>query len=136
MAALLPIGTLACGAAALLILGAALRETVVVRRLRQRGTRTQGLVVENVRSNDSEGPTWVPVIAFTDLRGYRVEFTPRARGTGMGLATGREVGVVYLPHDPQTARVLMWRHMVGPVVSLFIGGIVFLGFAVWIALTG
>ncbi|MCX4586025.1 DUF3592 domain-containing protein [Streptomyces sp. NBC_01481] len=129
------LAALACGAAALLVLGAALRETVVVRRLRQHGTRTQGVVVDNVRSSDSEGPTWVPVIAFTDLNGHRVEFAPRARGTGLGLATGREVGVVYLPHAPQTARVLMWRHLVGPPVSLFIGGIVFLGFAVWIALT-
>ncbi|MFF4346229.1 DUF3592 domain-containing protein [Streptomyces sp. NPDC001530] len=133
---MLPIGALACGAAALLVLAAALRETVVVRRLRQRGTRTQGVVVDNVRTHDSDGPTWVPVIAFTDRRGYRVEFSPRVRGSGMGLATGREVGVVYLPHDPQTARVLMWRHTAGPVVFMLFGGIVFLGFAVWIALAG
>ncbi|MGW1490508.1 DUF3592 domain-containing protein [Streptomyces sp. NPDC002402] len=130
------LAALACGAAALLVLGAALRETVVVRRLRQHGTRTQGVVVENVRTTDSDGPTWVPVIAFTDLRGYRVEFSPRARGTGMGLATGREVEVVYLPHDPQTARVVMWRHTVGPAVSLLIGGLVFLGFAVGIVVAG
>ncbi|MET8452916.1 DUF3592 domain-containing protein [Streptomyces sp. NPDC005209] len=72
-----------------------------------------GVVVDNVRTHDSDGPTWVPVIAFTEHRGYRVEFSPRARGSGMGLATGREVGVVYLSRDPQTARVLMWRHTTG-----------------------
>ncbi|WP_406306890.1 DUF3592 domain-containing protein [Streptomyces sp. NBC_00885] len=130
------IGTVMCGAAAMLLFAAALREIVVVRRLRQRGTRTQGLVVDNVRTTDSDGPMWVPVIAFTDQRGYRVEFSPRVRGSGMRLATGREVGVVYLPHDPQTARVLMWRHTVGPVVFTFFGAIVFLGAAVWIALAG
>jgi hypothetical protein len=132
----MPIGALLCGGAALLLLWAAVREIVVVRRLRQRGMRTHGLVVDNVRTHDSDGPTWVPVIAFNDQRGYRVEFSPRVRGSGMGLATGREVGVVYLPHDPQTARVLMWRHTTGPVVFLFFGCIVFLGIAVWAALAG
>ncbi|WP_331748656.1 DUF3592 domain-containing protein [Streptomyces chartreusis] len=132
----MPIGALACGAAAILLFAAMLRETVVLRRLRQHGTRTQGLVVDNVRTHDSDGPTWVPVVAFTDQRGYRVEFSPRARGSGMRLATGSEVGVVYLPHDPQTARVLMRRHTTGPVVFLFFGSIVFLAFAVWIALAG
>lgn len=62
---------LVCGAAALLVLGAAvLRETVVIRQLRQRGTHTQGVVVDNVRTTDSGGPMWVPVIAFTDRRRY------------------------------------------------------------------
>lgn len=130
------VGAALCGAAALLLLGVALRDATVVRQLRRRGTRTRGVVVDNVRVTDDSGPMWVPVIAFTDQQGYRVEFSPRIRGTGMGLPTGREVGVVYLAHNPQTARVLMWRHTVGPVVSLLLGGLVFLGVCVWITVTG
>ncbi|MEU6147737.1 hypothetical protein ABZ848_46255 [Streptomyces sp. NPDC047081] len=71
-----------------------MHETVVVRRLRHNGTRAQGLVVDNVRTRQADGPTWVPVIAFTDRLGCRVEFSPRLRGGGLGAATGREVTVV------------------------------------------
>jgi hypothetical protein len=130
------VGIAVCGAVAVLLFGAGLRDAVVVRRLRRHGTRTWGVVVDNVRVNSSDsGPTWAPVVAFADQRGYRVEFTPRMRGSGLGLATGRQVPVVYLAHDPQTARVSMWRHMVGPVVFVLIVGLVFLGCAVLIALT-
>jgi hypothetical protein len=52
-----------CLGAAVLLLVAGLREGVVVRRLRRYGTRTRGPVVDNVRGNDSDGPTWAPVIA-------------------------------------------------------------------------
>lgn len=75
------------------------------------------MVVDNVRVRDSNsGPSWAPIIAIADQHGYRVEFTPSMRGTGMGLPTGREGTVVYLPHDPQTARVFTRRHMPGPVL--------------------
>ncbi|MFF3517443.1 hypothetical protein [Streptomyces sp. NPDC002573] len=53
----------------------------------------------------------------------------------MGLATGREVPVVYQSRHPQTARVRMWRHMAGPVVFLLSGAVVFLGVGVLIVLT-
>lgn len=127
---------LVCGTVSVLLLGVALRDAVLVRRLRRQGIRTRGLVVDNVRTGDrGSGPEWAPVIAFVDQRGYRVEFTPRMRGTGMGLATGREVPVVYLADDPQAARVLMGRHMSGPVLFLFLGGAAFLSVAVFIALS-
>jgi hypothetical protein len=96
---------------------------------------TWGVVVDNVRTSDSDGPKWVPVIAFTDRLGHRVEFSPRVQGSGMGLATGRQVEVVYLAQNPQIARVRMWRHVVGPLVFLVFGGLVFLGAGVLIALT-
>jgi hypothetical protein len=116
-----------CGAVGVLLLWAGQRDAVVVRRLRRHGIRTRGLVVDNVRVNSSEsGPSWVPVIVYADQRGYRVEFSPRMRGTGMGLATGHEVPVVYLPHDPQAARVFTRRHMMGPVLFVLLAGVAFL----------
>lgn len=130
-------GVAVCGAVAVLLLGVGVRDGVLVRRLRRRGIRAWGVVVDNVRVDRSDsGPQWVPVIAFADRHGHRVEFSPRMRGTGMGLATGRQVPVVCLPHDPRTARVLTLRHMAGPVVFVLLAGLVFLGAAVLIALTG
>jgi hypothetical protein len=78
----------------------------------------------------------VPVIAFTDQRGYLIEFSPRIRGSWTRLATGRHVEVAYLPDDPQRARVLMWRHTTGLVMSLLLAGCVSGGFAVWITSAG
>lgn len=91
-------GALLCGLVGTLLLWAGLHDAARVRRLRHHGVRTTGMVVDNVRVRDNNsGPTWAPIIAFADQHGYRVEFTPSMRGSGMGLATGREVTVVYLP---------------------------------------
>lgn len=128
------IGIVLCLLAGVMILSATVRDAVVVRRLRRHGTRTWGIVVDNVRVNDSDGPSWVPVIAFTDRTGHRVEFSPRMRGTGLGLPTGRQVQVVYLTDNPQGARVLMWRHMTGSTVFLAFGAFLFLSAAVLIIL--
>ncbi|WP_405583765.1 DUF3592 domain-containing protein [Streptomyces sp. NBC_01092] len=129
-------GVMLCWAAAVLLLVVAVREGFQVRRLRIEGIRTHGVVVDNVRTSDSDGgPMWVPVIAFTDQSGYRVEFSPKVRGSGMGLATGRQVPVIYFAHNPQNARVLMRRHMQGTVWFALFGGLAFLGAAVWISLS-
>jgi hypothetical protein len=129
-------GAVLCTVAGLGLLVAAVHEGSVVHRLRRHGVHTWGLVVDNVRTTDRNGPKWVPVVAFTDRLGHRVEFSPRAQGAGLGLATGRRVEVVYLAQNPQIARVRMWRHVVGPVVFLTSGAVVFLGFGVLIAVTG
>ncbi|MGW5255712.1 DUF3592 domain-containing protein [Streptomyces sp. NPDC004012] len=123
-----------CGAVALLLLGFAVREAAVVRRLQRVGIRTRGVVVDNTRDDYSDGHNWVPVVAFVDQQGHRVEFSPRMRGTRMGLATGLEVQVVYEGGKPRTARVLMWKHMMGPAVYLLLSGVAFAGAAVLIAL--
>ncbi|SEE00468.1 hypothetical protein SAMN04490357_6597 [Streptomyces misionensis] len=130
------IGVIVCGAVAVLLLAVGARDGALVWRLRRHGIRTWGVVVDNVRVERRDtGPSWAPVIAFADLRGHRVEFTTRMRGGGMGLATGRRVPVVYLAHDPQGARVSMWRHTVGPVVFALLAGLVFAGAAVLVAVT-
>jgi hypothetical protein len=125
-----------CTAAGLVLLGLAVREGSVVRRLRRHGVRTWGVVVDNVRTRDNQGPKWIPVIAFTDRSGHRVEFSPRMQGAGLGLPTGRRVEVVHLAQNPQVAPVRMWRHVVGPLVFLVFGGVVFLGMGIVVALTG
>ncbi|QHC23276.1 DUF3592 domain-containing protein [Streptomyces sp. GS7] len=123
-----------CAAVAVLLFGFAWREAVLVRRLRRDGIPTRGVVVDNTQLAEDDGHIWVPVIAFHDQQGHRVEFSPRMRGTGMGLATGREVPVLYDGRNPQTARVQMWRHTMGPAVSLLLGGMAFLGAGMLIVL--
>ncbi|MGW3209748.1 hypothetical protein [Streptomyces sp. NPDC001135] len=92
-------------------------------------------MVDNVQVDDPDEHEWVPAMAFLDQQGNRAEFSPRMRGTGQGLATGRAVPVVYLGTHPRTARVHMWRHMTGQLVFLSLGGAAFLGAGVLIALT-
>ncbi|ANZ20835.1 hypothetical protein SNOUR_38035 [Streptomyces noursei ATCC 11455] len=77
-----------CGAVALLLLGFAVREVVVVRRLKRAGVRAPGVVVDNTRDDHSDGHNWVPVIALVDQQGHRVEFSSQMRGTGLNLARG------------------------------------------------
>ncbi|MBZ6094039.1 DUF3592 domain-containing protein [Streptomyces olivaceus] len=131
-------GALVCSVVGGLLLWAGLYDAARVRRLRRHGIRTTGRVVDNVRVQEprSSSPSWAPVIAFADQHGYRVEFTPSMRGAGMGLPTGREVDVVYLPHNPQVARVFTRRHMTGPVLFIMAMGLLFLGLGVVIGVTG
>jgi Protein of unknown function (DUF3592) len=112
------------------VVGWGIREVVTSWRLRQRGLIAEGTVVENVRCTDpASGPSWAPVIAFTDNTGNRVEFTPRARGTGLGLSTGRKVEVIYLPEASQDARVNTWQHLLVPGLLAGVLGLVFLAVA-------
>ena len=52
-----------------------------------------------------------------------------------GLDTGTHVPVVHLPERPDTARVFTRAHRMVPLVARPIGGTVFLGTGVLIALT-
>lgn len=123
---------LLCGGVGVSLLGCALSEAVRMRRLRRHGLHTHGTVVDNVRVSSDDGPEWVPVIAFLDHRGHRVEFKPRMRGTGMGLATGVTVPVIYPAYNPQQARVRMWRHMTGPALLMAFAAAAFLSVGVFI----
>lgn len=112
-------------------LGLAWREASLAWRLRRRGLTAQGTVVENVRCTDSPGgPTWAPVIVFTDSAGNQVEFTPSVRGTGLGLSTGRTVEVIYLPETSQDARVNTWQHLLLPTLGTVVAGLALIAFAV------
>jgi hypothetical protein len=112
------------------VAGWGIRETATAWCLRRRGLIAEGTVVENVRCTDPDsGPSWAPVIAFTDNVGNRVEFTPQARGTGLGLSTGRKVEVIYLPEASQDARVNTWQHLLVPGLLAGVLGLVFLAFA-------
>ncbi|MFJ4369032.1 DUF3592 domain-containing protein [Streptomyces chartreusis] len=127
-------GVVVCGAVALLLFGFAVREGLVVRRLQRAGIRAQGLVVDNTRDDWSDGQNLVPVIAFVDQQGHRVRFSPHVRGTGMNLERGLEVQVLYEDGKPHTARVNMRKYMMGSAMWTLLGGAVFAGAGVLLAL--
>ncbi|WP_186831870.1 DUF3592 domain-containing protein [Streptomyces sp. ISID311] len=128
-------GVVVCGAVALFLCGFAVREAVMVRRLKRAGVRSQGLVVTNTRDDWSDGHNLVPVIAFVDQQGGRVEFSPHVRGTGMNLERGLEVQVVYEDGKPHRARVNTRKYMMGSAMSTLLGGVAFAGVGVLFALT-
>ncbi|MBU3865092.1 DUF3592 domain-containing protein [Streptomyces sp. 4503] len=128
-----PGADLLCIAVGLLIYACAVRDIRLVRRLRREGLRTEGLVVANIVDRRDDGATQTPVIRFHDHQGYLVEFKTAIQGVGMGLATGRRVGVVYLPGSSHKARVDMRRQMVGPALGMTLIGSIFFGLGLVIA---
>ncbi|MFF3689528.1 hypothetical protein [Streptomyces sp. NPDC002187] len=59
----------AYAAIAVLPLGFALRDAVVVRRLRRDGIRAEGAVVDNLRVDDADGYAWRPGRAYRSVSG-------------------------------------------------------------------
>ncbi|QPP06055.1 DUF3592 domain-containing protein [Streptomyces bathyalis] len=96
-----------CLTSAVVLSGLFCLEVRSVLRLRREGVRTEGTVVDNVEKTAESRRRWVPVIAFTDTEGYRVEFAPRAR-SGRPLPLGRTVRVIYLRDSPCDARMNSW----------------------------
>ncbi|GAA3102444.1 hypothetical protein GCM10017687_12050 [Streptomyces echinatus] len=79
-------GVVVCGAVALLLLGFGVRESVVVWQLKRAGIRARGVVVDNTTDDWSDGHDLVPVIAFVDQQGHRVQFSPHVMLGGTAFA--------------------------------------------------
>lgn len=108
-----------------------LRNVLLVRRLRQHGIHTSGLVVDQTQvTMDSGNHHWKPITSFTDQRGHTVTFQPSVGGTGYGLRTGQTVPVVYLADNPKKVRVDMPRFMTRPGLVMMFVRLVILGVAV------
>ncbi|MGW4563366.1 DUF3592 domain-containing protein [Streptomyces sp. NPDC004561] len=123
------IGFVLTVSASLLCLWGGVREARLQARLRRHGVHAEGVVVEQEPAPADDCPT--PVIEFTDRQGRPVRFTPVATGSRMGMDLGTRVPVVYLPEQPENARVSTRKHRRSHI-GLFAGGVIFLGAAVWI----
>lgn len=100
-------------------------EASIARELRWRGRTAEGTVIRNVRSTDlNTDELQMPVIAFTDIAGNQVEFSPQATGPGMTLSAGSTVEVIYPPEAPHNARVNSRAHLSGPPLLAVIVGLV------------
>ncbi|MFF2520215.1 DUF3592 domain-containing protein [Streptomyces sp. NPDC058086] len=127
------IGVGLCVLAGLLCVGGGVREVRLQARLRRYGVHAEGVVMDQEQAPSDDFST--PVIEFADQQGRPVRFRPAATGTGLGLDLGAHVPVVYLPEQPESARVSTRKHRRSRVVGLFTGGVLFLGAAVLATLT-
>jgi hypothetical protein len=113
-------GVFAFGAG-FLCLASAVNEQRTMSRLHRYGVRTQGRVIGAVLDDSSE----VPVIAFTDNVGNRIEFRPKIAGIGLQLPIGLEVPIAYPEGRPLAARIFTTRYRVLPIVFPVIVGLIF-----------
>ncbi|MGW0212153.1 DUF3592 domain-containing protein [Streptomyces sp. NPDC003233] len=127
------IGVGLCVFAGLLCLWGGVREVRLQSRLHRSGVHAEGVVVDQEQAPSDDFLT--PVIEFTDRQSRPVRFRPAATGTGLGLDLGAHVPVVYLPEQPESARVFTRKHRRSRIVGLFTGCVLFLGAAVLATLT-
>ncbi|GGU56603.1 hypothetical protein GCM10010211_21860 [Streptomyces albospinus] len=128
------IGSVPAVSAGLLCLWGGVREARLQVRLRRYGVHTEGVVVDQFLAPSDDFDV-TPVIEFTDRQGRPVRFTPVATGKRFGIDLGTRVPVVYPPEHPEKARVFVRKHLRPTFISLLTGSVIFLGAAVWIALT-
>ena len=109
---------LLCALGGVTLLTWAFFESRAVLRLRRRGVRTEGTVIDNV---PGERRLWVPIVVFTDQRGHRVEFD-----LGMHTRWKRRIGstvpVIYLPEQAPEARRNVWWQLWLPTFALVLFG--------------
>ena len=127
------LGLVAFGAA-FLCWGFAIYENWTLARLRRTGVYTQGTVIRLVEATKGESLK-VPVIAFTDDRGERIEFRPRVAAVGLQYPVGRVLPLLYPPGKPRQARVVTKRSRMIPTFFTVVGGFVLAGAGVLLLAT-
>ena len=69
-----------------------------------RGDRAVGRVIALERHEDKDGEMFAPVFAFTNASGERFEVKATVRANPPDHQVGDVIPVLYMAHDPQTAR--------------------------------
>lgn len=91
-------------------------------------TRAVGTVVDLVRSESSDSTTYKPVVRFIDRTGEEIEFTSSTGSNPPSYSRGEQVEVLYLPSQPQKARIHGFFSLWG--LPLIFGGLGALFFAI------
>jgi hypothetical protein len=130
-------------AAGMGLLGVAGFFTFRTLRFLGRSVNAEGTItalVQITRSNDDQDGgnariTYAPQFSFTDAKGETVTVTSNISSSPPAFDVGDSVGVLYLPDDPEQARIDSFWQLWG--VALITGGIgtMFLGFVLAMALT-
>lgn len=85
-------------------------------------TKTEGTVVDVVRSQSSEGSTiYKPVVHFIDQNGQKIKFTSSTGSNESCGLIGQKVEVLYRPTDPHNAEINSFFNLWG--FSAIFGGL-------------
>lgn len=117
--------------AGVVAIGFSMYEGAHQRRLRREGIRTEGLVIRHRMESAPQGASVAFVVVnFVDAQGGSHEFQAKTSGV-KGLPVGGRASVLYLPDDPETARLdLAWRRF-GNVSVPLLSGIALTAVAIW-----
>jgi len=89
--------------------------------------KTEGTVVELVRSQSSDSTTYRPVVQFNSQNDQAVEFVSSTGSNPPSYSKGDKIEVLYHSKDPQNAKIndffSLWG---GPVIFGGMGGVFFL----------
>jgi len=67
--------------------------------------RTTGTVIRNIRSSDSDGVNYKPVVEFLDQAGTRREFASSMSTSWIAYSEGEAVDILYDPASPDRASI-------------------------------
>lgn len=91
-------------------------------------TRAVGTVVDPARSESSDSTVYKPVVHFIDRTGEEIKFTSSTGSNPPSYSRGDQVEVLYLPSQPQKARINGFFSLWG--LPLIFGGLGALFFAI------
>lgn len=73
--------------------------------LQENGIETEGVVIENLRSRDSDGTTYTPVVEFQLENGESVTETMNYSSNPPSYNVGDPIPIIYMPGDPSSASI-------------------------------
>lgn len=92
-----------------------------------KATTADGTVVDLVRSRSSDSITYRPVVQFMNQKGEKIEFISSSGSNPPSYSKGEKVEVLYLPDEPQKAKINGFFSLWGaPVILGGLGGAFFL----------
>lgn len=90
-------------------------------------TKTEGTVVDLIRSQSSNSTTYRPVVHFLGQNGQTIEFVSSTGSNPPSYSKGQKVEVMYRPTEPQDAKIngffSLWG---GPIFLSGIGAVFFI----------
>ena len=98
--------------------------------------RTKGTVVRLDRYRSRGSTTYHPVVSFTDRNGEQIEFVSSAGGSVINYSRNERVEVLYLPHQPEQAKLNSFSDLWGGPSMMGGMGILFFAVGAGIFLAG
>ena len=94
-----------------------------VRGFVQTAEQVEGTVIELVESRGGKGgPTYAPVVEYTDHLGQRQEHRAKTGASWQRFAVGDKVQILYERNDPGSTKINHWLDLyIGPGICLFLG---------------